>query len=104
VETDLNYPIIAWQPDGSELSFLFERKDVISLMKIDFENEQTLTDKLSPEYQRVYDMDYWSADTLMFSASTDGLSDLYMYAPITRQTTRITDDFYDDLDASGHRA
>lgn len=100
VETDLNYPIIAWQPDGSELSFLYERKDVISLMKIDFENEQTITDKLSPEYQRVYDMDYWSADTLMFAASTDGLSDLYMYAPITRQTTRITDDFYDDLDAS----
>ncbi len=100
VESDANYPVLAWQPDGSELSILFERRDLISLMKIDFENEITFTDKLSPEYQRVYDMDYWSADTLMLSASTDGLSDLYLYIPETRQSIRMTDDFYDDLDAS----
>lgn len=100
VEADPNYPILAWQPDGTELSILFERRDVLSLMKFDFETGKTITDVLSPEYQRVYDLDYWSADTLMFSATTDGLSDLYLYAPITRQSTRMTEDFYDDLDAS----
>ncbi len=100
VEQDLNYPVFAWQPDGSELSILFERRDVISLMKIDFETGYTFTDKLSPEYHRVYDMDYWSADTLMLGATTDGLTDLYLYVPETRQSLRMTDDFYDDLDAS----
>lgn len=100
VESDINYPVLAWQPDGSELSILYERKDIINLMKIDFENELTFSDKLSPEYHRVYDMDYWSADTLVFAASTDGFSDLYLYTPESRQSTRMTDDFYDDLDAS----
>lgn len=100
VETDLNYPVIAWAPDGQSLSLLFERRDVIYLQTFDFEKETVFTDKLSPEYQRVYDMDYWSPDTLLLDASTDGLSDLYLYAPVTRQTTRVTEDFYDDLDAS----
>ena len=99
-ETDLNYPVIAWRPDGSELSILYERKDVVSLMKIDFEQHQVVTDKLSPEYHRVYDMDYWSPDTLMFSGTTDGFSDLYLYIPKTRQSIRINEDFHDDLDAS----
>ena len=100
VETDFNYPVLAWSPDGHALSIMYERKDVISLMTIDFTEGVAITDKLSPEYQRVYDMDYWSADTLMLGANTDGFSDLYLYAPVTRQSTRITEDFYDDLDAS----
>ena len=100
VETDFNYPVLAWSPDASELSVMIERRDLISLLKFDFEEGVMYSDKLSPEYQRIYDMDYWSADTLMFSGNTDGFSDLYLYAPITRQSTRITEDFYDDLDAS----
>ena len=100
VESDPNYPVIAWRPDGQELSLIFERRDVISLMKIDLASGSVFTDKLGLEYQRVYDMDYWSADTLMLGASTDGYSDLYLYAPETRQTTRMTEDFYDDLDAT----
>lgn len=100
VETDYNYPILSWAPDGRALTLIFERKDVIYLQTFDFDDEQVYTDKLSPEYQRVYDLDYWSADTLMLDASTDGLSDLYLYAPVTRQSVRMTEDFYDDLDAS----
>jgi hypothetical protein len=79
---------------------MYERRDVAFLMKYDFEHDVVFTDKLSPEYHRIYDMDYWSNDTLMLNGSTDGFSDLYLYAPITRQSIRITQDFYDDLDAS----
>ncbi len=100
VETDLTYPSIAWGPDGKEVTLLFERRDVISLKRYDLETGKVYTSKLSPEYHRVYDMDYWSADTLMLSASTDGFSDLYLYAPVTRESIRLTEDFYDDLDAS----
>ncbi len=99
-EADLNYPLLAWEQDGSELSVLYERRDVINLMTFDFTSDNTITDKLSPEYQRVYDMDYWASDTLAFAASTDGFSDLYLYAPVTRESARITEDFFDDLDAS----
>ena len=99
-EADINYPVIAWREDGKELTLFFERRDVVHLWKYNFENETVFTDKLSPEYHRVYDMDYWSADTLLLNATTDGYADLYLYAPITRQSVRITDDFYDDLDAT----
>lgn len=99
-EADVNYPLIAWNEKGNQLSILYERRDVIYLKQIDFTTGTEFTDKLSPEYQRVYDMDYLASDTLAFAASTDGFSDLYLYAPITRQSVRLTEDFYDDLDAS----
>ncbi len=100
VETDPMYPAIAWSPDGKDLTILFERRDVIYVRRYDLEEDDVFMDVLSPEYHRVYDMDYWSPDTLMLSASTDGFSDLYLYAPITRESVRVTEDFYDDLDAS----
>src|SRR5688572_5394037 len=99
-EADLNYPLIAWEQDGSELSILYERRDVINLMTFEWNTGDIFTDKLSPEYHRVYSMDYWAADTLAFAASTDGYSDLYLFAPVSRQSIRLTEDFYDDLDAS----
>jgi hypothetical protein len=100
VETDPMYPALAWSPEGTVLTILYEKRDVISLKQFDLENDKVFTSKLSPEYHRVYDMDYWSPDTLMLNATTDGFSDLYLYAPITRESVRLTEDFYDDLDAS----
>ena len=44
-------------------------------------------------------MDFWDRDTLLFAATTDGFGDLYKYMPKTRQSIRISRDFYDDLDA-----
>ncbi|MEP6646730.1 MAG: hypothetical protein ABJC12_06550, partial [Saprospiraceae bacterium] len=99
-EADPNYPTLAWKKEGGELSLIYERKDVIYLKTFDFDSDKVVTDKISPEYQRIYDVDYWSPDTLMFAASTDGLSDLYFYVPSTRESIRLTEDFYDDLDAT----
>ncbi len=99
-EADPNYPILAWQSDGAALSLIYERRDILYLARFDLNQGSVYTDKLTPDYHRVYDMDYWSADTLMLAASTDGFSDLYFFAPITRQSVRISEDFYDDLDAS----
>ena len=99
-ETDLNYPLLAWAKDGNELSIFFEVRDIVYLSTYDFNTDQVITDKLSPEYQRVYDVDYWSPDTLLLAASNDGLSDLFLYVPYTRQSIRLTEDFYDDLDAT----
>jgi hypothetical protein len=45
-------------------------------------------------------MDYWHPDTLIFSAAVNGYSDLFKYHLKTRQSSRITEDFYDDLDVS----
>ncbi|MGB4849711.1 MAG: BamA/TamA family outer membrane protein, partial [Saprospiraceae bacterium] len=99
-ESDPNYPALAWKKEGNELTMIFERKDVIYQRTFDFDSGSVHSDKVSPEYQRIYDVDYWSDDTLVLAASTDGLADLYLYIPSTRESIRLTDDFYDDLDAS----
>ncbi len=98
-ETDYNYPLTAWHPDGNILSVVYEKRDVIYLSQIDLVENVEVTQPLNPDYDRIYSLDYWASDTLLFAASQDGFSDLYKYAPITRQTFQITEDFYDDLDA-----
>lgn len=55
---------------------------------------------LSPEFQRVYSMDYVSPNEIALSAAVKGQSDIFVYRTITRQTERITNDFWDDLDVS----
>ena len=99
-ETDYNYPLIAWHPDAAVISLMYEKRDVIYLSHIDLAENIMTTDVMDPQYDRIYSMDYWTADTLIFAGSTDGFSDLYKYAPVTRQTFPITEDLYDDLEAS----
>jgi len=42
-------------------------------------------------------VDYVDPNTLVFSATVNGYSDIYLYFLNTRQSQRITSDFYDDL-------
>jgi hypothetical protein len=99
-ETDYQYPLTAWHPSGNIISVVYERRDVIYLAQFDLVENMQITQPLNPEYDRIYSVDYWASDTLIFAASQDGFSDLYKYTPVTRQTFQITEDFYDDLDAS----
>ena len=98
--TDYNYPLIAWSPNNTELAILYEKRDVPKLMIYDLGTQKERTEDLSSQYQRVYSMDYISPLALVFSATVRGFSDIFLYYINTRQTERITQDFYDDLDAS----
>lgn len=97
---DEQYPAFAWSPDGRFLSILSERRDVAWLTEYNVETGEQHRDKLSPEYQRIYTMAYWSPDTLLLNGTVDGIGDLFLYDPVTRQSVRMTNDFYDDLDAT----
>lgn len=99
-ETDYNYPVIAWSKDSRFISFMYEKRDIIYLSQLDLESDELITQALSPEFHRVYGMDYWTMDTLILNASTDGFSDLYLYFPERRASERVTEDFHDDLHAS----
>lgn len=98
--TDYNYPQIAWNPDNQRIALLSERRDVPRLSLIDVESGKKERAILSPEFQRVYSMDFIGRSEIAFSAEVKGYSDLFIYRMITRQTERITNDFWDDLDAS----
>lgn len=97
--TDYGYPLIAWNPDNQRLGVLYERRDVPKLAIIDLEKGKKEVKNLSPEYQRVFSMDYINSTDLVFSAMVKGYSDLFVYRTASRQTERLTQDFWDDLDA-----
>lgn len=98
--TDFNYPLIAWNPTGQQLTILYERRDNLKLANYDVYKKKTTTELLSEQYQRVYSLDFVDNFTLLFSAEVSGQSDIFLYTPRTRQSQRITADIYDDLDAA----
>jgi hypothetical protein len=98
--TDYNYPQLAWNPDNQRLAILYERRDVVHLLQINLKDNQKETSDLAPDYQRVFSMDFINSIDLVFSAAIKGYSDLFIYHTKNRQTERITQDFWDDLDAS----
>jgi hypothetical protein len=97
--TDYAYPIIAWHPNSKELSILYEHKDVIKLRKYNVERKEYIEQIIPTDFQRIYSMSYYDDLRYIFSANTNGYSDLFHYNFKNRQYEKITDDFYDDLDA-----
>lgn len=98
--TDYGYPLISWSPNGQELAILYEKRDVPKLMLYNTITKKKEVTDLASDYQRVYSIDFVNTYTLVFSATVGGFSDLFLYYTKTRQSERITRDFYDDLDAS----
>lgn len=96
--TDYNYPILSWAPAGNELSIIYEVRDLLKHKRILIDSDEEINDLFAPEYRRVYSADYLNGQELILSATTDGFSDLYRYNMRNRQSTRLNNDFYDDID------
>jgi hypothetical protein len=98
--TDYNYPKIAWNSSGQELAILFEKNDIIYLGQYDiFTDKFKQTEPITNQYQRVHSISYKNNYRMLLSATINGFSDLFIYSLVDRQTTRITNDIWDDLDA-----
>lgn len=97
--TDLNYPLLAWNPTSSQLAMVYEKRDDILFRTYDIFTKKVEEQPLAERYQRVYSIDYIDPYQLVFSAASSGHSDIYLYTPRTRQSQRITNDYFDDLDA-----
>jgi hypothetical protein len=98
-QPDYNYPILAWNPNNLELAVLYEFRDQPKLLRYDRTTGDRIVEDLSTQYQRVYSMDYINSTDLVFSAAVRGFSDIFIYYTQNRQTQRITQDFWNDLDA-----
>ncbi len=97
--TDYNYPLIAWSPTNMELAIIYEQRDVIKLLRYNILTKERTTEDMAPEYQRIYSLDYINPNDFVLSAAIRGQSDLFLYFTVTRQSQRLTTDFWDDLDA-----
>lgn len=98
--TDYNYPLIAWNPNSQELAIIYEKRDIIKLYTYNVRTGKSETESISDQYHRINSLDFVNPFTLAISATVNGYSDIFLYYPKTRQTERITNDFYDDLDVA----
>ncbi len=97
---DYNYPILDWSPSNQELAVLYEFRDVPKLLLWNLNEKKPINDDiLGIQIDRVYSMAYADPGSMILSASLGGFTDLLTYFPASRQFFRITNDFYDDLDA-----
>ncbi|MEM9991952.1 MAG: hypothetical protein AAF738_09315, partial [Bacteroidota bacterium] len=96
--TDYEYPLVAWSPNGNEIAILYEKRDQPKLLKYTVQTGKSNEEELIAQFQRVHSMTYLDARTLALSATVQGFSDVFLYYPNTRQSRRITRDYYDDLD------
>lgn len=99
-QPDYNYPLIAWHPTRPEVTIAYKHRHLIILRKLDLQSGQYIEQEIPENFRRLYSIDYISEEEYLFNGSTDGFSDLYIYRPRLRQNEEITEDFYDDVDAS----
>lgn len=98
-ETDYNYPLLAWSPNNQEIGIIYEHRDILKFQKYNIQTNERVTEDMSTQYQRIYSMDFINPINLVLSAAVRGQSDIFLYYTNTRQTKRVTSDFWDDLDA-----
>lgn len=98
-ETDYQYPSLCWSPKGDELTFTAIDKGDIYLRKYNLRTKKTIKQKLPNPFQRVYSITYLDDLHYIFTAATEGISDIFQYSVKNRELLPITQDFYDDLDA-----
>lgn len=97
--TDYNYPIVAWNPNGGQLAIISESRDKLKLETYDLLKKTFEERILPPRFQRIYSADFLDPFNLVFTVSYSGFSDVFTYQTRTQQVERITNDYYDDLDA-----
>ena len=71
-----------------------------SVTKYSLRNDEWIEQVLPEDIQRVYSISQIDDWQYLFSGSMSGFSDLLIYDSKLRQTEQLTEDFYDDLEAS----
>ncbi|UAY51673.1 ShlB/FhaC/HecB family protein [Ferruginibacter albus] len=97
-----NYPLMAWDPKGTRLAFIYLEKGKPTLIVYDVvtKNRGFLVN-LSNEFDQIQDVKYMlDSKTLLLSAVKNGHTDIFTYNIDNQKVTQITNDVYDDLDAS----
>jgi len=101
-EENPNYPILAWDGKGTRLACIYWLEGKLHLFVYDVVNRiKTVKDQVITQFNQVQDMKYMlDANTLLLSAVKSGQSDIYVYKIKEGTAEQVTNDVYDDLDAS----
>jgi hypothetical protein len=96
-----HYPLLAWDPKGTRLAVIYYKEGKIRLFVYDIiaKYKRVVTDL--DMFDQVQDMKYMlDNNTLIMSAVKDGQSDIFRFNLSNSSVEQITNDVYDDLDAS----
>ena len=101
-EMNPNYPMMAWDPKGTRISVLYTTEGKLNLFVYDIINRQKqIKIDLTKEFDQVQDMKYMlNSNTLLLTAVKNGHTDIFTYDLQKEKVKQITNDVYDDLDAS----
>lgn len=95
-----NYPIMTWDGRGTRLAVIYWEKDKTKLLIRDVVNKSN-NQKVDLPFDQVQDAQYFlDHRKLVMSAVKNGHSDVYIYHIETGKIDQLTNDVWDDLDAS----
>src|SRR5580698_9180837 len=96
-----HYPLLAWDPKGTRLAVMYWSRGKTRFFVYDVAKKLKIITQDLPDFQQVQDMKYMlNNNTLLLSAVRNGQSDIYTYDIENQKYKQITNDVYDDQDAS----
>ncbi len=101
-EINPNYPIMAWDNKGTRIAVAYINEGRTNLFVYDIMNKvKPIKLDLSKTFDQVLDMKY-SPDSkkMLFTAVKNGHNDLYIMDMTNEKVTQVTNDVYDDMDAT----
>lgn len=101
-EMNPNYPMMAWDPKGTRIAVLYTKEGKLNLFVYDIltRTKQFKID-LTKQFDQVQDMKYMlNSNTLLLTAVKNGHTDIFTMELQSEKVKQITNDVYDDLDAS----
>jgi hypothetical protein len=100
-QVDPHYPLIAWDGKGTRLAVIYWKEGKIRLFVYDVVSRYKRFVQDLSEFDQIQDMKYMlDNNTLLLSAVKKGQSDIFVYKIDNQTTEQITNDVYDDLDAT----
>ena len=101
-EVNPNLPILAWDNKGTRLACIYNTQGKLKIFVYDNANRtKYINERELTQFDQVQDMKYMlDANTLILSAVKGGQSDIFVYRLDKESVEQITNDVYDDLDAS----
>ncbi len=101
-EMNPSYPLMAWDPKGTRISVIYSSQGRLKLFVYDIVTRiKQYTIDLTDQLDQVQDVKYMlDSKTLLLSATKNGHTDIYTLNIEKEKLQQITNDVYDDLDAS----
>ncbi len=101
-EANPDYPLLAWDPKGTRLTVIYHEEGRTKLFVYDLVTRiKNPKLDITDQFQQIQDVKYMiDSRTLLISATKNGHTDIFTYNLENEKVKQITNDVYDDLDAT----